>query len=49
MILAYHKIIPPKQWQHKSSLQNNYNDTVAMILAEKEIIPPNEWNHKPEL
>ena len=20
MILAYHKIIPPKQWQHESSL-----------------------------
>ena len=40
MYLASNKIIPPKEWEHKPSLQNEDGWTVAMILAKKGINPP---------
>lgn len=46
MLLAYHKIIPPKLLYHNPLLKNKYDDTVAAILARYGIIPPKQWEHK---
>lgn len=50
MQLAYHEIIPPKEWQHDPNMVENTNgDTVAIHLAVKGIIPPKCWKHRPDL
>lgn len=41
IIMAYNKLLPPKIWNHKSNLQNNDGNTVAMILAANNIEIPN--------
>ena len=44
MILAFKKIIPPKEWHHDPLLRcNNY--TVATIFIRNNILPPKEWEH----
>lgn len=34
MLLAQNEINIPKEWEHKSELQNYDGNTVAMIIAE---------------
>lgn len=43
MILAANRIIPPKEWQHKPALRDDYGMTVAMYLARNGIYPPKYW------
>ena len=45
MLLAYNKIIPPKEWCHDPLLENEVKDTVAIILINKNILPPKEWEY----
>lgn len=41
MYLAYNKIIPSPEWEHKANLKEKTNgNTVAMHLAANGIIPP---------
>ena len=51
MWLAYNKIIPPKEWEHKPDIKayDINNLTVALILSAYGIIPPKEWNHNPNI
>ena len=39
MILAYHEIIPPKEWYHDPTICDSCGWTVAINLATKGIIP----------
>ena len=40
MFLAYNKIVPPKEWEHKPDLIESINkNTVAMLLAKNKINP----------
>jgi len=42
MYLAGCEIIPPKEWHHDPTLEDNCEKTVAAYLAEKGI-DPEEW------
>ena len=49
MIYANQGIIPPEEWEHNKTLQNNNGQTVAMILASNGVIPTKHWDHKADL
>ena len=40
MMLAWEKIIPPKEWLHDPKLQNDYRETVATLLTDRHITIP---------
>ena len=40
MRLAYSGLIPTKEWEHKSDIENSEGDTVAMMFSKNKIIPP---------
>jgi len=40
MVMALNKTIPPREWEHKSTLTNINDLTVAHCLAYRGIIPP---------
>ena len=39
-MLSINRIIPPSNWEHDPTLENDYGETVAMNLASRRIIPP---------
>ena len=49
MLLATVNNYVPKEWYHKSQLQDKDGYTVAMILAYNNTDIPKLWHHKPNL
>ena len=39
MILVISGVLPPKEWEHKPTIQNKDGDTVARLLAFYGIVP----------
>ena len=40
MILAINNITIPKEWEHDSTIKNDYGYTVALLQAKSGKIPP---------
>ena len=40
MRFAFSGLLPTKEWEHQSDIQNSVGETVAMILVENGIILP---------
>ena len=44
MILAYKRIIPPREWMHDYDIKNNFNKSINDYLRDNYLPVPKYWN-----